>query len=177
MESFFAMLASASLLFSLVSTTKLVAFSGTVGTCGGAERYGVAVVGSEIVRLIPKRAIELSAEYFLRYENFRPELVLDGPVDSAVPDPVRPDLLAVLREALSNVVKHARAGRVVVHLQVDGSRLRLTVKDNGVGVPSEVDERSGLLNIRERAARHGGTVELTGEVPSGITVDWTVPLG
>jgi signal transduction histidine kinase len=108
--------------------------------------------------------------------GFRPELVLDGPLDSAVPDVVRPDLVAAMREALSNVVKHARAGRVTVHVSVDAHRVRLTVSDDGTGVPSEVDERSGLLNLRERAARHGGTVTLTGGVPSGITVDWTVPL-
>ena len=43
-----------------------------------AERYGVPVVGSEIVGLIPKKSIELSAEYFLRFENFKPELVLEN---------------------------------------------------------------------------------------------------
>jgi glutamate formiminotransferase / formiminotetrahydrofolate cyclodeaminase len=48
-----------------------------------AERYGVAVVGSEIVGLIPRKAIELSAEYFLRYENFRPELVLESRIAEA----------------------------------------------------------------------------------------------
>ncbi len=42
-----------------------------------AERYGVPVVGSEIVGLIPRKSLELSAEYFLRFENFRPELVLE----------------------------------------------------------------------------------------------------
>ena len=108
--------------------------------------------------------------------GFRPELVLDGPIDSAVPDAVRPDLVAVLREALSNVVKHARATRVTVRIAVEAARLRMTVTDDGVGVPSEVDERSGLLNIRERAARHGGSVELTGGEPSGIAIDWVVPL-
>src|SRR5579872_2846715 len=49
-----------------------------------AERYGVTVVGSEIVGLIPKKAIEMSAEYFLRYENFRPELVLENRIAEAV---------------------------------------------------------------------------------------------
>ncbi len=43
-----------------------------------AERYGVSVVGSEIVGLIPKKALEMSAEYFLRVEGFRPELVLEN---------------------------------------------------------------------------------------------------
>jgi glutamate formiminotransferase len=49
-----------------------------------AERYGVGVAGSEIVGLIPKKSIELSAEYFLRFENFRPELVLENRIAEAV---------------------------------------------------------------------------------------------
>ncbi|MBS1854825.1 MAG: glutamate formimidoyltransferase [Acidobacteria bacterium] len=49
-----------------------------------AERHGVGVVGSEIVGLIPKKSIELSAEYFLRFENFRPELVLENRIAAAV---------------------------------------------------------------------------------------------
>jgi glutamate formiminotransferase len=49
-----------------------------------AERYGVPVVGSEIVGLIPRKAIELAAEYFLRAENFRPELMLENRIADAV---------------------------------------------------------------------------------------------
>ena len=49
-----------------------------------AERYGVPVAGSEIVGLIPRKAIEISAEYFLRFENFRPELVLENRMAEAV---------------------------------------------------------------------------------------------
>jgi glutamate formiminotransferase len=49
-----------------------------------AERWGVPVVGSEIVGLIPKKAIDMSAEYFLRYENFRPELVLENRIAEAL---------------------------------------------------------------------------------------------
>ncbi len=49
-----------------------------------AERWGVPVVGSEIVGLIPKKAVEMSAEYFLRYENFRPELVLENRISEAL---------------------------------------------------------------------------------------------
>jgi glutamate formiminotransferase / formiminotetrahydrofolate cyclodeaminase len=48
-----------------------------------AERYGVPVVGSEIVGLIPKKAIELAAEYFLRFENFKPDLVLEHRIAEA----------------------------------------------------------------------------------------------
>ncbi|MDR3701865.1 MAG: glutamate formimidoyltransferase [Candidatus Sulfopaludibacter sp.] len=49
-----------------------------------AERYGVPVVGSEIVGLIPQKSIEMSAEYFLRFENFRPELVLENRIAEAM---------------------------------------------------------------------------------------------
>jgi glutamate formiminotransferase len=49
-----------------------------------AERYGVTVVGSEIVGLIPKKALEMSAEYFLRCENFKPDLVLENRVADAM---------------------------------------------------------------------------------------------
>lgn len=49
-----------------------------------AERYGVPVVGSEIVGLIPKKSLELSAEYFLRFENFSPELVLERRIAEAM---------------------------------------------------------------------------------------------
>jgi len=49
-----------------------------------AERYGVPVVGSEIVGLIPRKAIEMSADYFLRFENFRPELVLENRIAEAM---------------------------------------------------------------------------------------------
>jgi glutamate formiminotransferase / formiminotetrahydrofolate cyclodeaminase len=52
-----------------------------------AERYGVPVVGSEIVGLIPKKALEMSAEYFLRFENFRPELVLEHRIAEAMSSP------------------------------------------------------------------------------------------
>jgi glutamate formiminotransferase / formiminotetrahydrofolate cyclodeaminase len=49
-----------------------------------AERYGVPVVGSEIVGLIPKKSLEMSAEYFLRFENFKPELVLENKMADAM---------------------------------------------------------------------------------------------
>jgi glutamate formiminotransferase/formiminotetrahydrofolate cyclodeaminase len=49
-----------------------------------AERYGVTVAASEIVGLIPKKALEMSAEYFLRCENFKPDLVLENRVADAM---------------------------------------------------------------------------------------------
>ena len=48
-----------------------------------AERYGVAVAGSEVVGLIPKKALEMTAEFFLRVENFHPGLVLENRLEDA----------------------------------------------------------------------------------------------
>jgi len=107
--------------------------------------------------------------------GFRPELRLDGPLDSAVPDDVRPDLLAVLHEALSNAVRHARASRVEVSVEVRDGQLRLTVTDDGIGPGEPFDERSGLVNMRRRAGDHGGTLTISPGPAGGTRVAWAVP--
>ena len=61
-----------------------------------AERHGVGVAGSEIVGLIPRKSLELSAEYFLRFENFRPELVLEHRVAAAARRAGLPEFLDAL---------------------------------------------------------------------------------
>jgi signal transduction histidine kinase len=108
--------------------------------------------------------------------GFRPSLTLDGPLDSAVPEDVRPDLLAVLREALSNTVRHARAHTVSVALSIVDGRLLLTVADDGVGFEGPLDERSGLANMRRRAEKLGGTLTVAPNPGGGTRVDWTVPV-
>jgi signal transduction histidine kinase len=107
--------------------------------------------------------------------GFRPELALDGPVGSALPEPVAAGLLAVLREALSNVARHARATTVRVHVSLAGGRLELSVVDDGVGI-GEVARRSGLDNMRRRAEELGGTVTLQPTSPHGTALTWTVPV-
>ncbi|MFY1670820.1 GAF domain-containing protein [Plantactinospora sp. WMMB334] len=107
--------------------------------------------------------------------GFRPVLEISGPVDSAVPDGTRPDLLAVLGEALSNAVRHARAGRVTVVVEVRDGGLCVRVTDDGVGT-DPAQARSGLVNLRERAERHGGTFEIGRTEPTGTTLVWRVPL-
>ncbi len=111
--------------------------------------------------------------------GFRPGLRIDGPVDTAVPDTPRTALLAVLREALSNVAKHAGASTVNVTVAATGGKLSLTVQDNGRGIAQPADPAApgghGLPNMRARAADLAGecTVESAGD---GTTVRWHVPL-
>ncbi len=68
--------------------------------------------------------------------GFSPGVRLDGPIDSAVPDSIAEHVLAVLREALSNVARHARASQADIVVQVD-SHVTLTVTDDGVGLPEQ----------------------------------------
>lgn len=107
--------------------------------------------------------------------GFRPTLELTGPIDSSVPDEIRPDLVAVVREALSNVARHAQASAVTVQVGVGDRRVAVRITDNGVGAAGAV-ERGGLGNMRQRATRHGGTFEVRPAEPTGTAVEWVAPL-
>ncbi|MGW3783415.1 GAF domain-containing protein [Micromonospora chokoriensis] len=126
---------------------------------------------SAALRTEIREAIELAAESL----GFKPHLEVTGPVDSAVPDAIRPDLTAVLREALSNTVRHAQATRVAVAVRVDAGRVSVTVTDDGVGCDPAA-ARGGLVNLRERAEGHGGTFTIRPVEPHGAEVSWSVPL-
>jgi signal transduction histidine kinase len=107
--------------------------------------------------------------------GFRPSLETFGPVDSVASDQVRADVLAVVREALSNVVRHAAASKVRVVVRTGAATLTISVADNGVGA-SDAMARGGLTNMRERALGHGGTFEIQATVPTGTTMVWSVPV-
>jgi signal transduction histidine kinase len=126
---------------------------------------------SAALRTEIRDAIEVAAESL----GYRPGLELIGPIDSAVPDTLRAELTAVLREALSNAVRHAHADRVAVTVAVDAGWVTVTVTDDGVGCDPEA-ARSGLINLRERAERLGGDFQLSRVIPHGTEVRWSVPL-
>ncbi len=107
--------------------------------------------------------------------GFSPLVRSAGPVDTAVPRPVADQLLAVLRESLSNIARHAEADAAVVEVETDGSKLSLRVTDNGQGLPPERHE-SGLRNVRRRARDLGGEVRMLPEEPHGTRLEWVVPL-
>ncbi|WP_377645351.1 GAF domain-containing protein [Oryzobacter terrae] len=107
--------------------------------------------------------------------GFAPAIRTLGPVDTAVPPGIRAHLLPVLREAVSNVARHALADRAEVELEVRDHDLVLTVSDDGTGVPPDRAE-SGLRNARRRADELGGTLELRANDPRGTVFAWRVPL-
>jgi signal transduction histidine kinase len=107
--------------------------------------------------------------------GFNPTVRTHGPVDTAVSTTLREQLLPVLREALSNAVRHAHATQLEVVLVVDGAELGLLVNDNGTGISDGAVE-SGLDNARQRARALGGRLDLVNVEPHGLRFDWRVPL-
>ncbi|GAA4858747.1 GAF domain-containing protein [Kitasatospora terrestris] len=129
--------------------------------------------------------------------GFKPAITFTGPVESLVGEQTSRQLLAALREMLSNTARHARASRVAVdvdatvHLGDRGRPLSgdpeapvragrpgvlLTVTDDGVGIP-DGGRRSGLRNLTRRAETLGGDAwHETGPNGKGTRVRWTARL-
>jgi signal transduction histidine kinase len=106
--------------------------------------------------------------------GFPPTLQLNGRLDDDVSEDVAQHLLGALREALSNVARHAQATKVDVSVRATGE-LSLAVTDDGVGV-KDVTRRSGLGNLDERAGRLGGSMQVEPAAGGGTALSWCVPL-
>lgn len=112
-----------------------------------------------------------------RVLGFAPAVRFAGPVEAGTPPEIGDGLLAVLREALSNVARHAGASRVDVEVAVTDI-VTLRVTDDGAGLPAGARRRGGrgLANMEERARVLGGACRITAGPAGGTVVDWQVPV-
>jgi two-component system, NarL family, sensor histidine kinase DevS len=109
--------------------------------------------------------------------GFDPLCQVSGPIDSAVPTTVAGHLILTLREALSNVARHAEATKVDVTVTVQDGRVRLEVTDDGSGIDDEAIGRGqGLRNLGDRAAAVGGAFSATSLPEGGTRLKWEAPL-
>lgn len=100
----------------------------------------------------------------------------DRDAGSLTPE-VETTVYRLAQEALTNVVKHARAGRVTVELRAEDDRLDIKVVDDGVGFDPDVPTTGyGLGGMRERVRLCGGTLSFTSGTP-GTEVRASLPLG
>ena len=120
-----------------------------------------------------RRMLDVIAELTERTE-LSPAVRMSGTVDNSVPDDLAEHVEAVVRETVSNVVRHARAKSLTVTIEA-GDELIISVVDDGVGVPEDI-ARSGLLNLEHRAQRFGGSLSVTSGKGEGTRVTWRVPL-
>ncbi len=101
--------------------------------------------------------------------GFAPELTIDGSLSQLTAD-VEADLIAVVREGLANVARHAQATSATVSIS-SGDTVRVTITDDGVGI-SNPTTRSGLANLNTRAAANHGSLTLEPNDPHGTVVTW-----
>ena len=106
--------------------------------------------------------------------GFPPTLELSGEL-ADIPAERADHIRAALREALSNVVRHSGASETRVTLVRDGEGVKLRVRDNGAGVPQDVQTR-GLRHLEERAKRAGGKFYLNSSPSLGTLVAFELPL-
>jgi signal transduction histidine kinase len=107
--------------------------------------------------------------------GFPPHISFAGLVDLGVSAEMADDAAAVIREALTNVAKHAHATSTTVDLGVAAREVSLTVSDNGIGI-GQPTRSSGVANLKARAEKYGGTCEVTPGHAGGTTVTWKAPI-
>lgn len=83
-------------------------------------------------------------------------------------------LFRIIKEAVNNAIKHARADTITIHCRIDAREFRCEVADNGTGLSPSAGSGRGLLSMETRAVELGGRFELAGE--RGVTVTVVVPL-
>lgn len=98
-----------------------------------------------------------------------------GPVDAMVGNDEAHHVLAVVREGLANVARHAQARSARVEIAATTDRVEVSVIDDGVGLP-ESHRTSGLRNLRQRAESLGGSMAFEAAQPSGTILRWSIPL-
>lgn len=135
-------------------------------------------LGVEGVR-VRGRVLALSRE-LSPVVGFEVPVEFEGPVDTAVPEEVGEHVLAVLREGITNVGRHAQATTARVVVAAQGGWCTVEVRDNGRGIDPEAtaEEGSGLglNNLRNRAAKFGGELQLERAEGGGTVLRWRVPI-
>jgi signal transduction histidine kinase len=129
----------------------------------------------------PRADIVRLVEEMTEMLGFAPSLRLGAGLRSLRNEELADQALIVLREALSNVARHAGATGADVTVDVgDDGFLTATVTDNGTGIPAGPRRSSGLRNLAERAVALGGELLLTpaepGAAQPGTRLVWRVPV-
>ena len=121
-----------------------------------------ARIQNEIDSLRNSSAINITCEF-------------NGPIDTVLDGDIAENVFAVLRELLTNAIKHSQASLVEVAVHALISRCEVRVIDNGVGIELDV-KRSGLQNLSKRAEEFDGTFEIYRRPSGGTRAIWTARL-
>lgn len=99
-------------------------------------------------------------------------------IDDAIGSDISDDVVAVVREGLSNAARHAHASSVAVEVSVSLDQIEVFVTDDGAGITPSISRRSGLSNLAARARRHHGVFHMRPREDghSGTELYWKAPL-
>ena len=132
------------------------------------DLHSVATAGPSLRSAVREIIAELTDETPLKFS-----LRLTGPLD-VIPSDIAEHARAVLRETVSNAVRHSKASEVDVLVAV-GDNVTVNVIDDGIGIPATA-QRRGLRNLEARAAASGGALTITTPPGGGTNILWSVPL-
>lgn len=135
--------------------TSIFELRGTLATAPDGLRQRVLEVASDLTPAL----------------GFAPHVAFSGVVDMRIQDALLHDVVACVRETLTNVAKHAAARSVMVDVALAADVLTITVTDDGVGLV-DATRASGTANLRARAEKWGGSFELTPGTSRGTTAKW-----
>jgi signal transduction histidine kinase len=98
--------------------------------------------------------------------------ISDLPKKAQISSQTRHNLSMAVKEAVHNVIKHARASEVVIHIELDGATLLVSVQDDGCGfqVSEQAASGNGLTNMKRRLEEIGGTCVVESEPGKGTTL-------
>ncbi len=141
----------------------------------------IVVLRESIFRLTnPDEALSTKVQNLLLHHDVSVHCDVDLHIDDEIdglPTSLGEHLVPTINEALSNVVRHARASTVAVRVGIEsGAVLSIRVIDDGIGLDPDATPGFGLANLRERAAQFGGTMEVRQLADGGTDLEWTVPV-
>jgi signal transduction histidine kinase len=135
--------------------------------------FDLHTAGEDKAGSLRRRLLDVAAEVSAG-SGLSPSVRMSGAVDTLVPSAIAEHAEAVVREGVSNAVRHAKATAITVTAEA-GDELVIEIADDGVGIPEKAI-RSGLANMERRAAVCNGAVSIVARQGGGTRLIWRVPL-
>jgi two-component system sensor histidine kinase UhpB len=181
-------LLSASLLYLSManrSTKKGIDVSASLTACTGYISDAIADIRNLSHRLTPysneevsfKEMIAWLTEPMQKTNQFEITLKVDDFKITAINSAIQTNVYRIIQEQLNNIVKHARAKKVEIHVNLTGDDIKLVVADNGTGFDPELaNEGIGMKNIKRRTEMLSGNLTLNTSPGNGCQLVIVLPL-
>lgn len=139
------------------------------------------LAGKEPTPIAPGSLMERLKDELRFLQGLGIEVLLESdPEELDLPPEIERELYYVLREALTNITRHAHATRVEIQLLQRNDRIDGAITDNGVGVDLSKTiqhDRVGMASMRDRVEKNGGRFAIESSPGHGLKINFSVPLG